>query len=210
MSEAFMKKCLVVSIILFLFALLAACIDDKVLIPVTAGNLSAQPLLDTMTSIAKTVDVIAQTATFYSLSPTPTNTPTNTPDPGALNKTISDSINSQLVSVFGAKITVADVKFGPISAQEYTNLYIEMNCAGDNNAVCPTTQVIIAVMNAFKDKKKKILENIPGKTQILTITIYDPGHTTIVVETYWTDVLDYINDKMSAEDLSKRIRYTPY
>ena len=204
-----MKKYLVVSTIFFLFTLLTACFDDKALIPVTA-NSSAQPLLETMTTIAKTVEVIAQTATAYSLSPTPTNTSTNTPDPGALNKTISDSINSQLVSVFGAKITLKDVKFGPIGAQEYTNLYIEMNCAGDNNAVCPTTQVIIAVMNAFKDKKKKIMENVPGKTQVLTITIYDPGHSTIVVEADWSNVLDYINEKMSAEDLSKRIRYTPY
>jgi hypothetical protein len=209
MREAFMKKCLVVSIILFLFALLAACVDDKVLIPVTA-NSSAQPLLDTMTAIAKTVDVMAQTATFYSLSPTPTNTPTNTPDPGVLNKTISDAINSQLLSTFGAKIAVVTVKFGPIGAQEYTNLYIEMNCTGDNNTVCPTTQVMIAVMNALKDKKKKILENVPDKTQILTITIYDPGHSTIVAEANWPDVLDYINDKMPAENLSKRISYTPY
>jgi hypothetical protein len=203
-----MKKCLVVSIILFLFVLLVACVDDKAFIPVTAP--SAQPLLDTMTTIAKTVEVIAKTATAYSLSPTPTNTPTNTPDSGALNKTISDSINNQLLSTFGAKITVVDVKFGPIGAQEYTNLYIEMNCAGDNNTVCPTTQVIIAVMNAFKDKKKKIMENIPGKTQVLTITIYDPGHSTIVAEANWPDVLDYVNDKLPAENLSKRITYTPY
>jgi hypothetical protein len=208
MREAFMKKCLVVSIILFLFVLLVACVDDKAFIPVTAP--SAQPLLDTMTTIAKTVEVIAKTATAYSLSPTPTNTPTNTPDSGALNKTISDSINDQLLSTFGAKITVAAVKFGPIGAQEYTNLYIEMNCAGDNNTVCPTTQVIIAVMNAFKDKKKKIMENIPGKTQVLTITIYDPGHSTIVAEANWPDVLDYVNDKLPAENLSKRITYTPY
>jgi hypothetical protein len=205
-----MKKCLVVSIIFFLFAFLAACIDDKVLIPVTAPDPSVQPLLDTMTTIAKTVEVIAQTATAYSLSPTPTNTPTNTPDSGALNKTISDSINNQLLSAFGAKITVVDVKFGPIGAQEYTNLYIEMNCASDNSTVCPTTQVIVAVMNAFKDKKKKIMENVPVKTQLLTITIYDPGHSTIVVEADWPDVLDYLNDKLPAENLSKRIRYTPY
>ncbi len=204
-----MKKCLVVSTIFFLFTLLTACFD-RVLIPVTTGNPSAQPLLDTMTAIAKTVDVMAQTVTAYSMSPTPTNTPTNTPDPEALNKTISDSINSQLLSTFGAKITVVDVKFGPIGAQEYTNLYIEMNCAGDNNAVCPTAQVIIAVMNAFKDKKKKIMENVPGKTQVLTITIYDPGHPTMVVEADWHDVLDYINDKLPAEDLSQRISYTPY
>ncbi len=201
-----MKKCSVLSIIFILFAFLAACIDNEIIIPVT-GNSSAQPLLNTLTDIAKTVEVIAQTATAYSIPPTATNTPTNTPDPDVVNKTISDSINSQLISTFGAKITVVDVKFGPIGAQEYTNLYIEMNCAGDNNVVCPTTQVIIAVMDACKEKKKKILENIPRTVQVLTITIFDPITVPKVVEVNWPDMLAYINGDVPGEDFSKLIRY---
>ena len=115
-----------------------------------------------------------------------------------------------MISTFGTKITVIDVKFGPIGAQKYTNLYIEINCVGENNTACPTAQVIIAVMDACKDKKKKIIENVPSTTQLLTITIFDPGHSTIVVEANWSDVLDYVNGKLPAENLNKRIIYTSY
>ena len=201
-----MKKCLVVSILFILFAYLTACGDDNGSIPVT-GNSSAQPLLETMTAIAKTVEGIAGSATAYSFTPTLTLTPTNTPDEGEVNKTIANSINNQLISTFGAKITVEAVKFGPIGAQEYTNLYIEMKCVGDNNAACPTTQVIIAVVDACKERKKKILENIPSKTQVLTITIFDPITLPKVVEINWSDVLAYINGDIPGEVFNKLIRY---
>jgi hypothetical protein len=201
-----MKKCSVVSIIFILFALLTACIDDKVIVPVT-GNSSAQPILSTMTEIAKTVEVLGKTATAYAFTPTLTKAPTNTPDQGAVNKMISDSIDSQLISTFGVSIKVAEVKFGPIGAQEYTNLYVEINCTGKNNVVCPITQVIIAVLDACKDKKKKILENIPGTLQLLTITIFDPQTPPKVVELNWSDVRDYMDDKVSGDVLNTRIRY---
>lgn len=203
MREAFMKKCLVVLIISLLFVFLVAC-NEKT--PQVVGTLhpSAKPLLTTLAVMATTAESIGQLATAYAA------TPTKTPDANELKNLINNTIKDELITSFGAKITLADVKFGPIGAQEYTNLYIEMNCKADNSAVCPTTQVIIAVMNVFKDKKKKVLENVPGKTQMLTITIYDPGHSTIVADAEWSDVLDYINDKMPAENLSKRIRYTPY
>jgi hypothetical protein len=188
------------------FASLTACIDDNVIIPNT-GNPSAQPLLETMTVIAKTVEGIAGSATAYSFTPTFTLTPTNTPNAPEVNKTISNSINEQLISTFGAKITVGDVKFGPINAQEYTNLYIEINCTGNNNTACPTTYVIIAVVDACKDKKKKVLENIPSKTQLLTITIFDPITLPKVVEVNWSDVLAYINGDVPGEIFSRLVRY---
>jgi hypothetical protein len=124
-----MMKYLILLTIFFLFVLLGACTEEGI-IPVS-GNPSAQPLLSTMTEIAKTLEVIGQTATAYSVTPTETPAPTNTPDQGVVNKLLSDSINSQLISTFGAKITVNAVKFGPIGAQEHTNLYVEINCIGD-------------------------------------------------------------------------------
>jgi hypothetical protein len=129
---------------------------------------------------------------------------------GEVNKTIANSINNQLISTFGAKITVEDVKFGPIGAQELTNLYIEIKCEGDNSAACPTSHVIIAVMDACKEKKKKILENVPGTTQVLTITIFDPVTRPKVVEVNWSDVLAYINGDVLGEDFSRRIRSVQY
>jgi hypothetical protein len=201
-----MKKCSVVSIIFILFTLLTACIDDKVIIPVT-GNPSAQAVLNTMTDIAKTVEVLGRTATAYSFTPTLTKAPTNTPDQDAVTKMISDSIDGQLISTFGARITVAEVKFGPIGAQEYTNLYIEINCTGDNNVVCPIPQVIIAVMDACKEKKKKVLENVPGTTQVMAITIFDPKTLPKVVEINWSDVRAYMDGNMTGDVLSRLIRY---
>jgi len=201
-----MKKASALSIIFLLFLFLAACIDKTIPVQATV-NPSAQPLLDTMAVIAKTVEGIAGSATAYSFTPTATNIPTNTPDVGEVNKTISNAINDQLISTFGANITVEDVKFGPIGAQEYTNLYIEINCAGDNNAACPTTHVIIAVVDACKQKKKKLLENIPSTTHVLTITIFDPITGPKVVEINWSDVLAYIDGEIPGQDFNNLIRY---
>jgi hypothetical protein len=163
-----------------------------------------------MAVIAKTVEGLAGSATAYAFTPTPTPNPTNTPDAPEVNKTIRNSINNQLISTFGARITVEDVKFGPIGAQEFTNLYIEINCAGDNNAACPTTHVIIAVMDACREKKKKLLEIIPSQTQVLTITIYDPINGPKVVEVNWSDVLAYIDGEIPGEDFNKLVRYVEY
>ena len=201
-----MKKASALTIIFFSFVFLAACIDGTIPTQATVDP-SAQPLLETMAVIAKTVEGIAGSATAYSFTPTLTKTPTITPDVGEVNKTIANSINNQLISTFGARITVVDVKFGPIGAQEFTNLYIEMNCIGDNNAVCPTTQVIIAVVDACKAKKKKVIENVPGTTQILTITVFDPITLPRVVEVNWPDVIAYINDDVTAEIFSRLVRY---
>jgi hypothetical protein len=203
MREAFMKKCLVVLTIFLLFMFLVACAGET---PTVVGTVhpSAKPLLTTLAVIATTAEAIGQSATAYAA------TPTKSPDAKALKNLINNAIKDELITSFGAKITVADVKFGPIGAQEFTHLYIEMNCTGDNNTVCPTTQVIIAIIDACKAKKNKFLENVPYKTEKLTITIYDPAHSTIVVEADWSDVLNYINDKMPAGDLSKQITYTPY
>ena len=204
-----MKKCSVVSTIFVFFVFLTACTDNKIIIPITY-NPSAQPLLGTLTEIAKTVEAIAGTATAYSLSPTPTHTPTNTPDISEVNKAIANSIKNQLISTFGASITVQDVKFGPIGGQEYTNLYIEISCAGDSNAVCPVTNVIIAVMDAIKEKQKKVLENVPRSTKILTITIFDPTTHPKVVEINWPDVLAYVNGDLSGDAFRQRVNSIQY
>lgn len=201
-----MKKASALSIIFLLLVVLAACTDDRVKVEPTI-NPSAQPLLETIAVYAKTIEGIAGSATAYSFTPTLTYTPTLTPNAPEVNKTISNSINDQLISTFGAKITVNDVKFGPIGAQEYTNLYIEINCVGDNNAACPTSYVIIAVIDACKQRKKKILEYIPSKTQLLTITIFDPITRPKVVEVSWSDVLAYIDGEILGQDLNQRIKY---
>jgi hypothetical protein len=200
------RKAFALSIVLLFFVFLAACIDNTIPVQPTV-NPSAQPLLDTMAVIAKTVEGIAGSATAYSFTPTLTFTPTVTPNAPEVNKAITNSINEQLISTFGAKITVEAVKFGPLGAQELTNIYIEINCAGDNNSVCPMTHVIIAVMDACKERKKKILENIPSKTEALTITIFDPTTIPRVVEINWSDVLAYINGDISGEDFVKQIKY---
>ncbi len=204
-----MKKYSVVMVLIILYVLLAACIDDTAMIPVT-GNPSAQPLLDTMTAIAKTVEGIAGSATAYAATPTPSLTPTPTPDENEIKNLISDAIKDKLIASLGMKITVVDVKFGPVGAKKYTELYIEMNCVSDNNNICSSSQVVSAVVDSCKEKKKKFLENIPFETQVLIITIYDPGHATQVVEADWTDVLDYINGDMNAGVFSRLIRYTHY
>jgi hypothetical protein len=204
-----MIKASALSIIIFSFIFLVACANGTP--PATATvNPSAQPLMETIAVYAKTVEGIVGSATSYSFTPTLTYTPTVTPDAPEVNKTISNSINNQLISTFGAKITVEDVKFGPIGAQEFTNLYIEIKCIGDNNATCPTTHVIVAVMDACKEKKKRILENVPGTTQVLTITIFDPVTRPKVVEVNWSDVLAYINGDVLGEDFSRRIRSVQY
>jgi hypothetical protein len=163
-----------------------------------------------MTVIASTVEAIGGSATAYAATLTPIPTPTKIPDPGEVNKTISNAMNDQLISTFGARITVEDVKFGPIGAQEFTNLYIEINCVGDNNALCPTSNVIIAVVDACKDKKKKVLENIPSKIQLLTITIFDPITLPKIVEINWSDVLAYINGDIPGDVFNRLIRYDQY
>ena len=204
-----MKKGSIVSILFILFASLAACMDDEIIIPVT-GNASAQPLLDTMTAIAKTVEGIAGSATAYAATLTPTPRPTATPNENEIKNIISDAIKDKLIASLGAKISVVDVKFGPVGAQEYTDLYIEINCASDNGSVCPSNQVIVAVVDSCKEKKKKVIENVPGSTQKLAITIYTPGYSTTVIEAKWSDVVAYFNDKITADVFGRLITYAQY
>jgi len=204
-----MKKCLVVSVVFILLVSLAACIDEEIIIPVTS-NASAQPLLDTMTAIAKTVEGIAGSATAYAATLTPTPRPTATPNQNEIKNLISDAIKDKLIATLGAKITVVEVKFGPVGAQVFTDLYIEVNCVSDNGNVCPSNQVIVAVVDSCKEKKKKVIENVPGTTQKLTITIYNPGYSTTVIEANWSDVVDYFNDKITADIFGRLIESTQY
>jgi len=89
-------------------------------------------------------------------------------------------------------------------------LYVEMNCVSNGSNICPPSQVVSAVVDACKDKKKKFLANVPFDTERLIITIYDPGRATQVVEAKWSDVLAYINDDMTAEVFGRLIVYTQY
>ena len=200
-----MKKHVILPIAFVLLALLGACSDD--VIPVTGIDPRAQPLFVTMTEIAKTVEVIGQTATAYAVTPTATPTPTNTPDQGVVNKLLSDSIKNQLISTLGSQMTVENVRFGPLGSNEYTNLYVEIACVGENGASCPTSNVIVAVMEACREKKKKMLENSPKSLQMLTITIFDPLNSPRVVEMNWSDVQAYLNGDMSADVFNRLIRY---
>jgi hypothetical protein len=205
-----MKKCSVVLVFFILFALLAACGSDPTIIPVTGSNPSAQPLLDTMTAIAITVEGLAGSATAYADTPTPSSTPTPLPNENEIQSLIDNTIKDKLIASLGMKITVVDVKFGPIGAQKYTHLYVEMNCTSDGNNGCPSSQVVSAVVDSCKEKKKKFLENIPFDTQVMLITIYNPGHATEVVEANWSDVVAYVNGDMSADVFGRLIRYTQY
>ena len=204
-----MRKFSIVLVIFLLFAFLAACMDDEVIIPVT-GNSSAQPLLNTLTAIAKTVEGIAGSATAFAATYTPSPIPTSTPSENEIKNLISNSIKDKLIASLGVKITVVDVKFGPVGAQKFTDLYIEMNCTSGNNNICPSSQVVSAVVDSCKEKKKKFLENVPFEIQVLIITISDPGHATQVVEADWSDVLAYINGDIPAEIFSKLIRSYQY
>ena len=208
--EILMKKCSVVLVLFILFALLVACGNDPTIIPVTGSNPSAQPLLDTMTAIAKTVEGIAGSATAYAATPTPSPTPTPIPNENEIKSLIDNTIKDKLIASLGVKITVVDVKFGPVGAQKFTHLYVEMNCMSNGSNICPPSQVISAVVDSCKEKKKKFLANVPVDTEKLVITIYDPGHATQVVEAKWSDVLDYINDDMTADVFSRLITYAQY
>ena len=207
-----MKKFLMVSIILLVFVFGSAC-ADKSLIPITAIDPSALPLFETMTVMAGTVESIGQTVTVFAFTPTPSNTPvppTKVPDPTELRNLLSDTINGKLIAILGARITVVNVSFGPRGAQVFTELYIEMNCESQNNSVCPSPQVVTAVIDTCKEKKKKVEENVPATTQLLVITIYDPGHPTQIVEADWAYVVAYINGDIPPDIFSKLIRYTSY
>lgn len=205
-----MKKYSVMLVLLILFAILAACGNDPAIIPVSGGNPSAQPLLDTMTAIAQTVEGFAGSATAYAATPTPSSTPTPIPDENEIKNLIDNAIKDKLIASLGVKINVVDVKFGPLGAQKFTHLYIEMNCISDGSIVCPTSQVVSAVVDSCKEKKKKFLMNVPFDTEKLIITIYNPGHTTQVVEANWSDVLNYVNDDMTAEVFGRLITYAQY
>jgi hypothetical protein len=207
--EAFLKRFLAISTILLVFYLGSACADENI-IPVTGIDPTVQSLMNTLTVIASTVDAIGQTATAYSFTPTPSSTPTKIPDSTALRNLLSDTINGKLIAVLGAKITVVNVSYGPGGAQVFTELYIEMNCESQNNSVCPSTQVVTAIIDSCKEKRKKVEENVPGTTQLLVITIYDPGHATQIVEADWPDVIAYIDGNIPAEIFSKLLRYTQY
>ena len=64
--------------------------------------------------------------------------------------------------------------FGPLETLEYTVIYIEMKRDGGTNYGCPASQEMSVIIDAFKDNKKKIKENVPETTQKLMITITNP------------------------------------
>lgn len=200
------KKTSVVLVIFLMVDFLAACNGEVPAVVVTMHP-SAVPIVLTMTEIAKTVVVLEASATAYASTATPSPAPTREPDESELKNLISEEIKDQLIATLGSKITVVDVKFGPVDSEQFTELYVEMNCISDNNNICPSPQVVIAVFDACKAKKKKVVENVPFSTQIMTITIYDPGHTTHIVEVNWSDVIAYMNDDVPAEVFGKLIRY---
>lgn len=81
-----------------------------------------------------------------------------------------------------------------------------MSCVSDDNSVCPSAQVISAVVDTCK--KKKVLENVHGSTKLLSITIYDPGHATLVVEADWPDVLLYLDGEIPPDVFIKVLSWT--
>ena len=204
-----MKKLSVILAIFLLFVFLAACNGDLPVVVVTVHP-SAGPLLLTMTEIAKTVEVLEQSATAYAATITPSLTPappTKTPDLNEVNMIVSTAVHENLNATFGADITVTNVTFGPVGAKELTHFYIELNCRGDNNTLCPSTQAVISVVDACKVKKKDIRGNIPFTIQTLIITIFDPLNSPKVIEADWSDVVAYVDGEIPAEIFSKLIRY---
>lgn len=209
-----MKKILTVSTILLIFGFGSAC-ADKSLISVTSSDIDPRALLllNTMTIMAGTVESLGQTVTAYAFTPTPSNTPeppTKVPDATELRGLLSDTIKDELIATLGANISVVNVSFGPVGAQEFTELYIEIKCESQNNSSCPSSQAVAVVVDTCKDKKKKVIENIPNTTKLLVITIYDPGHSTQIVETDWSDVLAYMNGDIQPEIFIKLLRYVQY
>jgi len=203
-----MIKASALSVIILSFTFLVACGDGTPSAATATMNPTAQVLVMTLQYYDTTLDGIKGSATSYAYTPTLTPTPTNTPNRDAVNKQISNSINEQLISNFDANISVQDVKFGPIGGEVLTEFYVEINCTGNTSVNCPTNQVIVAVVTACKEKKKNVLANIPKSTEKLTITIFDSaGSQPRVVDIKWSDVMDFIDDKISGEDFRQRIRY---
>jgi len=160
--------------------------------------------------LAATIESIEQTVTAIGFTPTPSVTPTRVPDATELKNLLSDTIKDELIGILGAQISVMNVSYGPGGATGFTELYVEMSCVSEDNSVCPSAQVITAVVDTCKEKKKKVLENVPKSTRLLSITIYDPGHATMIVEADWPDVLLYLDGEIPPDVFIELLRYQPY
>ena len=126
-----------------------------------------------------------------------------------INKILTEAVQSNLVWVYGAKVTVISVGLIQKEAQEYTELDIVLNCESENNSICPSSQVASAVIETLKAQKKKVRENVPNNLGILMITVSDPGHPIQYFKVYWSDVRAYFDNNVAPDIFGRLITHIP-
>lgn len=202
-----LKTPFIFPLIFLSFIALTACIDPTFMS--SSVNPSAEPILRTMTAMAWTVEVLGKTATEMSYTATPSPAPTSTPNLVVIENEIRASIQKNLVANVGASISLRSVKFLPEGSQAYTHFYIELDCSGANDAVCPKYQAVIAVIDVCKMKNDNFKSNIPPTLQTLVIRIYDPFAAPSLAEVNWSDVKAYVNGDIPPDIFARLIKYIP-
>ena len=195
-----MKKNLALIIVftLFILILIVGCTSSEtpVSVVVITINPSAEPLLETMTVIARTVESIGQTATEYAATLTPTQTasstptPTKIPDPGKVKEILNKAIKNELRNAMDTDMQVDEVIFRPEEAPPFTELEIRMTCDHQGDQECDPIRVFVELVNACK-KKNDALDYISNAPQIMWVSITTENNRTWTAYANWVDVIAF-------------------
>ena len=150
--------------------------------------------------------VVVQTQTAIMWTPTPTSTP----DPNESN--IVMFINEELSKAdpleqtMDAKYHVVDVSF-PLTVNGSTVYRIDVRCECPlNTQCCIPERIFVVTTNAMKSSgdKEKIIKQMPGNVSEMKIACYDHTILVGVLAVRWSDVKDYLQEKINGYQLGAR------
>ncbi|MGB7875720.1 MAG: hypothetical protein WBL25_15165 [Anaerolineales bacterium] len=158
---------------------------------------------------------VAETQTAAMWTPTPTK-PSATPVPdfvkiiNALNGFIKN--HDPLGEAVDARFYITDLGFYETgSPLTKTTLWVIVECEYIQHSSCTTERAFVLVMAAFRNEKtwKAINEFIPST--LINLQVIARNHRQYIgtANLSWNDVVNYVNNKITHEQLGNRISITP-
>jgi len=173
---------------IFLLMLLNAC-----------GNTPANISPAEGTAVAQT-----QTATMW----TPTITPIPDPNESKIVEWLNDGLLSAdaLEQALDASYRVRDVSFPYMAGSTSTIFRVDIRCeCATDVPCCIPERMFVVTMWSMKGRADKIIDQVPGSVGEVKVVCYDHMMFNGVMAAKWSDVMDYLLDRINGYQLGSRV-----
>lgn len=146
-----------------------------------------------------------QTATVWTITPSPTPVPNQAKIVEWLNAELS-STDHALEQTLDAKYQVLDVIF-PLEANgTSTTMLITVRCdCATYGQCCNSERMFVVIIDSMQAKKDKIIEQVPATVGAMKVICYDHMNQFATMSASWSDVKNYLQSQINGYQLGSRV-----